>query len=239
MNSTPTTSGRLIVTIDGPAGTGKTSVAQGLAKRLHLDSLDTGAMYRAVALMAIEQDIDPSDEGAVVAAVAQSKLDFDWSKQPPNLLLNGRSVEQRIRDDDVNELVSAIAKIGPLRNEMVKAQRAIAQHHPRLVTEGRDQGSVVFPDADARFYLDASPKIRAERRADQLRRRNQPVDEVAILQSIEARDHRDETRSDGPLRVPDGAIRVDTSAMSLEEVIDHLESLIREHHSSDVKELVQ
>lgn len=236
MNSAATIPGRLIVTIDGPAGTGKTSVAQRLAERLDLDSLDTGAMYRAVALIVIEEEIDPSDADAVVCAVATHTLDFDWTKKPPELLLDGREIDARLRQDDVNELVSTIAKIGELRNELVKTQRAIAARHPRLVTEGRDQGSVVFPDANARFYLDAAPKVRAERRAAQLRRKNQPVNEEAILHSIEERDHRDESRSDGPLRVPDGAILVDTSALSLVEVVDKLESLIREQVASESSE---
>jgi cytidylate kinase len=224
-----TTPGRLIVTIDGPAGTGKTTVAQKLAARLGLDSLDTGAMYRAVALITIEEGIDLGDASAVVRAVARHTLDFDWDKTPPELLLDGRAIDARLREGDVNELVSRIANIGELRSELVKAQRAIADQHPRLVTEGRDQGSVVFPDAEARFYLDAAPRVRAERRAAQLRRQDQPVDEEAILHSIETRDHRDETRSDGPLRVPEGAVRIDTSELSLEGVVDKLESIIRSH----------
>lgn len=228
MNSV-TTPGRLIVTIDGPAGTGKTSVAQMLASRLGLDSLDTGAMYRAVALIAIEEGIDLGDSGAVVRAFSRHTLDFDWGKTPPELLMDGRVIDARLREGDVNELVSSIANIGELRNELVKSQRAIAEQHPRLVTEGRDQGSVVFPDADVRFYLDAASGVRAERRAAQLRRHNQPVDEEAILHSIETRDHRDETRSDGPLRIPDGAVRIDTSELSLEGVVDKLESIIRSH----------
>lgn len=222
------TPGRLIITIDGPAGTGKTSVAHELASRLGIDSLDTGAMYRAIALIAIENDLDIEDHDAIVQELASHVLDFDWSSTPPVILLDGRNVESRIREDDVNQLVSKIANIGALRKELVNAQRRIADGHPRLVTEGRDQGSVVFPDAEFRFYLDASPRIRAERRTAQLRRREQPVDEEEILHSIEERDHRDETRSDGPLLVPEGAIRIDTGKLTLVGVVDELESVIRD-----------
>ena len=155
----------MILTIDGPAGSGKTTVAHALARHLGLDSLDTGAMYRSVALLAIEAGVKPEDHQAVVALAREHRIDFDWSTVPPRILLDDRDVDARLRQTDVSEIVSRIAGIPELRNAMVDAQRAIAARHPRLVTEGRDQGSVVFPDAEVRFYLDADSGVRATRRA--------------------------------------------------------------------------
>lgn len=228
MNSPSPVPARMIITIDGPAGTGKTSVAHELAARLGLDSLDTGAMYRAIALVSIEKKIDPEDADEIAQAASASTLDFDWSQTPPQILLDGQVVGDRLREEDVDERVSIVAGNARVREELVKAQRAIAASHPRLVTEGRDQGSVVFPDAEMRFYLDARPVVRAERRVDQLRATGQVADLKEVLHSIEARDRRDETRHDSPLQIPEGAIMIDTSDMSLEEVVDQLEAAVRE-----------
>lgn len=216
----------LIVTIDGPAGTGKSSVARLLARRLGLDFLDTGAMYRAAAAIVIDQDIDPDDRDAVVEAVAREDLHFDWNADPPAMLCSGRSVMKRIREPDVTALVSKIAAIGPLREHMVRKQRIVAAQHPRLVAEGRDQGSVVFPDADVKFYLDATPAERARRRADQLREQGQQVDVARLQVEIEQRDRLDSTRADGPLICPEDAHRLDTSNLTFEQVVDTLEKLV-------------
>lgn len=216
----------LIVTIDGPAGTGKSSVARLLARRLGLDFLDTGAMYRAAAAIVIDQEVDPDDAEAVVAAVAREDLHFDWTADPPTMLCSGRSVMARIRDADVTALVSKIAAIGSLREHMVRKQRIVAAQHPRLVAEGRDQGSVVFPDADVKFYLDATPAERARRRAEQLREQGHAVDEARLRAEIEQRDRQDSTRADGPLICPADAHRLDTSKLSFEQVVDTLEKLV-------------
>lgn len=227
MNDQPAQSHSLIVTIDGPAGSGKSTVARELAGRLGLDSLDTGAMYRCLTLVVIEERLDPADPAAVVRAVERHRIDFDWTRTPPEITLDGRAVDERLRQPDVNELVSRVASIPELRDLMVRAQRRIAQRHPRLVTEGRDQGSVVFPDAEVRFYLDADSKVRARRRALELQASGQQVDERAILESIQSRDRLDRERSDSPLQVPDGAIRVDTGALTASQVVDELESAVR------------
>ncbi len=216
----------LIVTIDGPAGTGKSSVARLLARRLGLDFLDTGAMYRAATAIVIDQGINPDNHDAVVAAVAKEDLHFDWSADPPTMLCSGRSVMKRIRDADVTALVSTIAAIGELRRHMVRKQRIVAAQHPRLVAEGRDQGSVVFPDADVKFYLDATPAERARRRAEQLREQGHDVDEAQLRLDIERRDQQDSTRSDGPLICPEDAHRLDTSNLTFEQVVDTLEKLV-------------
>ena len=209
----------MIVTIDGPAGSGKTTVAHSLARHLGLDSLDTGAMYRSVALLAIEAGVSPDDHEAVVALACDHQIDFDWNVTPPRILLDGRDVDDRLRQSDVSEIVSRIAGIPTLRDAMVQSQRAIAARHPRLVTEGRDQGSVVFPDAEVRFYLDADSGVRAKRRAGEMRDRGEDCDVEEIRRAIEARDQSDRGRKDAPLTIPVGAIRIDTGDLSIEEVV--------------------
>ncbi len=217
----------LIITIDGPAGTGKSSVAHRLAQRLGLEFLDTGAMYRAVALVAIEQQLSPDGGRGLGAAIEREPPRFDWTTSPPRLMIGARDVSDRIRDADVTAIVSRVAACPEVRRHMVALQRAAAMEHPRLVTEGRDQGSVVFPDAALRIYLDADPIVRAQRRGEQLKACGRPAGEAEILQGILSRDRSDSDRSEGPLRVPIGAERVDTSELDLEGVVDCLESLAR------------
>ncbi|NUQ52531.1 MAG: (d)CMP kinase [Phycisphaerales bacterium] len=213
----------IIITIDGPAGTGKSSVARTLAKHLGLDFLDTGAMYRAAAAIVIDHQIDPNDVDAIVAQVHSADLHFDWKTDPPTIMAWDKPIAARIRDADVTAIVSPIAGIAELRRLMVGEQRLIAHDHPRLVTEGRDQGTVVFPDAAVKFYLDATPEVRATRRADQLKAAGRTADFAELLRDIIARDQSDSTRSDGPLRAPPDAIRIDTSAMTFEQVVETLE----------------
>lgn len=217
----------IIVTIDGPAGTGKSTVAHALAMRLGIDVLDTGAMYRAAAAIVLDEGLDPDDPDTVVARVADADLHFDWNTSPPAILAWMKPMNDRIRHADVTAIVSKISAIGPLRAHMVRKQRIIAHQHPRLVTEGRDQGSVVFPDAKVKFYLDADPTTRAERRAEQLALAGQPCTAAELLPRILERDHLDSTRSDGPLVCPDDAIRIDTTHLDFEQVVDRLEQEVR------------
>jgi CMP/dCMP kinase len=217
----------VIITIDGPAGTGKSTVAHLLAKRLGLQFLDTGAMYRAAALIAIESGIVPTDGIDVAEAVDRAYLHFDWKADPPRLMLADRDVSQRIRDMDVSAIVSVVAAQSALRRVLVNQQRAIAHRHPRLVSEGRDQGSVVFPNADLRFYLHADVSVRANRRVAQLVAAGKTVDESRIVRDIEERDRLDANRQDGPLVRPEGAIDIDTGNRSAAEVVDAMEQIAR------------
>ena len=219
----------VIITIDGPAGTGKTTVAHKLANRLGLDFLDTGAMYRAAALIAIEQEIDPTAGATVAEAVTAAGLRFDWQADPPRLMLGDRDPGRRIRELDVSSIVSIVAGRPELRRILIEQQRQIAAEHPRLVTEGRDQGSVVFPDAGVRFYLDAQVEVRARRRAAQLVEAGMKAEYDTIVRDIVERDRMDSTRSDGPLVRPDGAVEVDTGDRTADEVVDVLERITREH----------
>lgn len=224
----------VIITIDGPAGTGKSSVARRLAHRLGLEFLDTGAMYRAAALAAIERGIPPSNGPEIAAIVRAHGLRFDWKKDPPALALGDRVVMARLRDADVNEVVSDVSVHPEVRAVMVALQRQLARQHPRLVTEGRDQGSTVFPDAAVRFYLDAAPEIRARRRCEQLVREGRTAELGAVLRSIQERDHIDSTRHDAPLRVPNGATMIDTSDLLEDEVVERLEGEVRSRVPTEV-----
>lgn len=218
----------VIITIDGPAGTGKSTVARGLAARLGLEFLDTGAMYRAAALVAVEQGVDPTDGPALAEAVRRAGLRFDWTADPPRLLMGDRDVSRRIRDLDVSAVVSVVAGQPALREVLIERQRGIAAEHPRLVTEGRDQGSVVFPEADLRFYLDADLEVRAARRAAQLVEAGTEAELETIVRDIRRRDRLDSTRADGPLIRPEGAVDVDTGNKTADEVVDVLERISRE-----------
>lgn len=218
---------RLIVTIDGPAGTGKSSASARLADRIGCEMLDTGAMYRAAALLSLEAGIDPASADAMPAALARIPIAIDWSCRPAIVRLGGRDVSQRIREPDVTDAVSAVAANPAVRAHMVRLQREAGAAHPRLVSEGRDQGSVVFPDAEVRIWLDARPEVRARRRCAELRARGIPADEPTVLAQIEARDHRDRSRSDGPLVMPKGAVVVDTSELPFEAVVEELERAVR------------
>lgn len=213
---------QLIVTIDGPAGAGKSTVARQVAQRLGLDYLDTGAMYRGVAAAAISRGIAFDDPDAVAEMAEGLNIRFNWSDDPPTLKIDGIDVTHRLRDADVTAGVPEIASNPGVRRVLVRAQRWIGYEHPALVTEGRDQGSVVFPDAAVKLFLDASPAVRARRRANQLREMGRLADEQKILHEIEMRDQRDRTRRDGPLICPDDATVIDTSDLTMEQVIQTL-----------------
>ena len=202
-------------------------MARRLAQRLGLDFLDTGAMYRAAAAILIDRQIDEQEIGELVSTVLGADLHFDWSQDPPTILAWDTPIDHRIRCDDVTKKVSFVATIPELRSHMVRKQRIIFAQHPRLVTEGRDQGSVAFPDAPIKFYLDADPRVRAERRIDQLGL-DGSVSVEEMSERILERDRIDSTRSDGPLVCPEDAVVIDTSVLSIDEVINEMERVVRE-----------
>ena len=217
---------RLVVTIDGAAGTGKTSVALELARRLDTDCLDTGAMYRAVAILSVDNGIDPTDGVALAESINNLGIRFDWDQTPPAILLGGNDISKRIRDLDVSSIVSIVAKQPEVRAVLVEEQRKIGREHPLLVTEGRDQGSIVFPDAAVRFFLEAKMDERTKRRLKQLRDSGMQVEDAQVQQDISQRDTIDSTRADGPLTCPEGAIVIDTSSKTIMDVVDLMEESV-------------
>ncbi len=213
----------MIVTIDGPAGTGKSTVARILAQRLGFEFLNTGAMYRAVAYTCLQREIDLNDADAVGNVPAGLDILFANNR----LLLDGRDVTESIRGQAVTQAASVVAANPIVRERLVELQRAAARE-TNLVTEGRDQGTVVFPDAECKFFLTASPAERARRRQSELQAAGEvvPLDELLAQQVV--RDQRDETRACSPLKPAADAVVIDTTPMSLEAVAGHLETLVRQ-----------
>jgi cytidylate kinase len=216
----------MIITIDGPAGTGKSTVAQAVARRLSFDFLDTGAMYRAMGLAALRRFVDLTNERDLIFVARHARIAFDWSENPPELLLNDEPVGHLLRGGEATRAASFVAVVPAIREQLVAQQRQIGRERVNLVSEGRDQGSVVFPHAEWKFYLDASPAERARRRAAQLRSRGEIVDMKILLHEIEARDARDKGRRVGALTVPRGAEVLDTTHMAQEQVIETIVSKV-------------
>ncbi len=214
----------MVITIDGPAGTGKSSVALAVAERLGFDFLDTGAMYRALGLAALRREARLDDPRELTFVARHAKITFDWASHPPGVYLNGEPVGHLLRGGEATRAASYIAVVPSIREQLVAQQQQIGRERGHLVTEGRDQGTVVFPQAELKFYLDASPAERARRRVAQLRHRGEIVSYQEILSQIVARDHRDASRSVGPLSVPRDAEVLDTTSMSQDQVIEHIVS---------------
>jgi len=214
----------MIITIDGPAGTGKSTVARSVAERLGFDFLDTGAMYRAIGLEALRRNANLEDARELSYIARHVKIEFQWDQRPPGVLLNGEPVGHLLRGSDATRAASYVAAIPGVRELLVRQQQQIGGERTDLVTEGRDQGSVVFPDAGLKFYLDASPAERARRRVAQLRHRGEIVDYNEVLGQIVARDTRDSGRSVGPLVVPKDAEVIDTTKLTEDDVVQRIVS---------------
>lgn len=211
----------MIVTIDGPAGAGKSTAARELARRIGFDYLDTGAMYRAVTWLVLQQGISPADEAAVGQVAEQIEIEFI----DESVRVNGQNVTREIRSDSVNQNISAVSDNRRVREEMVRRQQAIAEQG-NYVCEGRDQGTVAFPNSPCKIFLTATPEARARRRCDELARRNEPAEYAAILEQQTDRDRRDQSRPYGALvKAPDAEVLV-TDDMSLEQVVDKLAEIV-------------
>jgi CMP/dCMP kinase len=218
----------VVVAVDGPAGTGKSSVSRGLARALQARYLDTGAMYRIVTLAVLRAGIDPADQAAVGAASSAVNLSVGSDADEDRSYLDGEDVSSEIRGDEVTRAVSAVSSVPAVRTRLVGLQRTLAQGAGSVVVEGRDIGTVVLPDADIKFFLTASPETRARRRNDQNVAAGLPDDYQGVLVDVRRRDHLDSTRAVSPLRAASDALVVDTGAMTESEVIAQLLQLVKQ-----------
>lgn len=218
----------LVIAIDGPAGTGKSSVARGLAQSLRARYLDTGAMYRIVTLAVLRGGIDLGDAAAIAEAADAIELAVGHDPGEDRSYLAGEDVSAEIRGDAVTRAVSAVSAVPAVRTRLVALQRALAQGPDNVVVEGRDIGTVVLPDADVKIFLTASAEERARRRNDQNVAAGLPGDYDGVLADVKRRDHLDSSRAVSPLRAAEDALVVDTSHMNQAEVIAHLTDLIHE-----------
>lgn len=219
----------MIITIDGPAGSGKSTAARKLAGALNMAYLDTGATYRAATLRALRDGVDMTDERALARSTAEMDLEFIPRPGGLEVRLDGCDVSAEIRTARVTDSIHYLAKSPAVREVLVALQRKIGKRLGSFVTEGRDQGSVVFPDADVKFYLDASAEQRARRRCAEMRQAGEAVQYEEILSAIVERDRRDRSRPAGPLTRPRDAVVVDTSdntvAQTFDELLAHVEAL--------------
>ncbi len=218
------------MSIDGPAGSGKSTVARRLAERLGLHYLDTGAMYRAVAVAGMRAGADLDDDAAMSEVAATSRIEFEHdtgSMLPTRVLLDGDDVTREIRTPQADEAVSRVARLPGVRKVMVARQREMAARSD-LVVEGRDIGTVVFPDADVKVYLTAAPEERAGRRHAELVERGEDIALDEVLAQMQSRDHADATRKDSPLTVAEDAHELDTTGLTIDEVVEAIATLVEE-----------
>ena len=218
----------IIVAIDGPAGAGKSTIARSVAERLGFLYIDTGAMYRAIALWALRTGTALEDMHRLEVLAVTSVLELIG---PGRILLNGEDVSDAIREPAVSEAASKVAIVAGVRHALVEKQQALGER-TSVVMEGRDIGTVVFPDAQVKFYLDANPRIRADRRALELNERGQDFSLEDLEREIEERDRRDRARAHSPLRQAEDAVYLDTSTLSPVEVEDEILRVVRARTSN-------
>jgi cytidylate kinase len=217
----------MIIAIDGPAASGKSTVARAVAMRLGFEYLDTGAMYRAVAAEALRRGIATNDAPALTALAAALTLTFEHesgSALPTRVCADGRDVSAEIRTPAVDTAVSPVSAIPGVREAMVRLQRDIAADAD-CVVEGRDIGTVVFPEAELKVYLSASPAERARRRAGDMERLGHDLSEQAVLERLESRDEADSTREASPLAVASDAIELDTTGLGVAQVVERIATM--------------
>lgn len=223
---------KIVIAIDGPAGSGKSTLASRLARKLGYVNIESGAMYRALALKAVENDVAFEDEGALVELARNSTIALEPTIDGNRVLLDGRDVSQRVREQDVTDAASKVSVHPKVREWMVARQQEMGANGG-IVMEGRDIGTKVFPDAEVKIFLDAAPEVRGDRRFKQ-----QPAQEKkteAVIKELRERDERDRTRAASPLVPADDAVIIDSTKMGIEEVVARAEEEIRKRLPESVE----
>lgn len=214
------------IAIDGPAGAGKSTIAKIVAKNKGYIYVDTGAMYRAMALFVIKNNIDGKNEQAVIEAIPNAEVSIEYQAGEQVVLLNGENVNAYLRTEEVGNMASLTSKIPAVRQRLTELQKNLAENN-NVVMDGRDIGTVVLPNANVKVYLTASSYVRAKRRFDELKAKGVDANLEEIKKDIELRDEQDMNREVSPLKQADDAILVDSSDMSIEEVANKIISLCR------------
>jgi cytidylate kinase len=221
----------MIIAIDGPSGAGKSTLGRMIARELNMLYLDTGAMYRAVALAVIESGVSTTDEEAVARVAERAEINLAGDPDSLRVTLGGRDISDKIRTEEVSHAASVISVIGEVRRALVLRQREMGRRGS-VVLDGRDIGTVVFPDADIKFFLTAAPEERAARRYEEDRLSERDVTFEETLADINTRDQRDSTRADSPLAIAEDAVVIDSTELSIEDVFERMMEVIRRRQTS-------
>ena len=219
----------MIVAVDGPAGSGKGTVTKKIEEELGFLNLDTGATYRCVALQVLKENVKINEEEKIIKIANEIDIQIDNTGSKDIILLNGEDVSKEIRTKEVTSIVSQISSIIPVREKMVEIQRKLATGK-NVIVEGRDIGTVVFPNAEIKIYLDASEEIRAKRRYEENIQNGIETTYEEVLENVKMRDYNDMHKKIGDLKKADDAIVVDTSKLSIEEVVNKIEKIIKEYN---------
>lgn len=217
----------MIIAIDGPSGAGKSTLGRSLARELNLLYVDTGAMYRAAALAVVQANVNANDAEEVARIAARARIELAGDPDSLRVLLEGRDVSAEIRTEQITRLSSVISAIPAVRRDLVRRQREMGAQGGGVVLDGRDIGTVVFPQADVKFFLTAVPEERAKRRFDEDHRTEPDLTFQETLDDINTRDERDSTRADSPLRIAEDAVVIDTTDLSIEQVFARMLEVVR------------
>ena len=215
------------IAIDGPAGAGKSTIAKLLAKKMGFNYVDTGAMYRGLAVQVLDAGVDPGDETAVSAVISSAVPKVSYIDGEQHIFINDTDVTNRLRTEETGNAASKISAYPAVRAALLDLQRDLAQEYD-VIMDGRDIGTTILPGADLKIFLTASVEVRAGRRYDELSKKGEAADLKKIAEDIAARDHQDMTRAISPLKQAEDAILVDTSDMSIDQVVEHIYSLYEE-----------